>query len=122
MPLKALEPLLIVEDDDDLRRLLAEFFLAEGFTVRTAKHGIEALRFLENCTPAAVVLDLALPYVDGLGVLQAIRDRPQTKATPVIVITGTGLRESSLTAFGVRLLRKPFEPEQLLTALTEVLI
>jgi two-component system chemotaxis response regulator CheY len=121
MPLKALELLLIVEDDADLRRLLAEFFLTEGFNVRTAEHGIEALRFLENRTPAAVVLDLGLPYLDGIGVLQVMRDRPETKGTPVIVITGTGLRESSLAAFGVRLVRKPFEPERLLAALTEVM-
>jgi len=102
--------LLVVEDDPDLRRFLSEALIVEGFTVRSAEHGFEALRFLEHKTPALVVLDLMLPWLDGFGVLARMRQNPATTELPVIVITGTRATEEQLRSFQpIRLLRKPFD-------------
>jgi CheY-like chemotaxis protein len=115
MPLRALELVLLVEDDHDLRQFLGDFLVLEGFNVRTAEHGIEALRFLEQKTPALVVLDLALPWMDGFGVLSVMRQKPQTAEIPVVVITGTQATEAQLRHFApVHLLRKPFTTDDLL--------
>jgi DNA-binding response OmpR family regulator len=117
-----LELLLVVEDDEALRFMLADFLVLEGFNVRTAEHGIEALRFLEQHSPGLVILDLVLPWVDGFGVLSTMRLRPSVVQTPVIVITGTNTTEQQLSPYKpVRLLRKPFEPQQLLQLIFETL-
>jgi len=122
MPLAPFELVIIVEDDAPLRDLLAKFLIFEGFNVRAAEHGIEALRWMEQARPAAVVLDLGLPWMDGLGVLSAMRVDPKNAKVPVIVITGSEISEGALASFGpVRLLRKPFEPEALLAVLLEML-
>lgn len=120
--MKVLELVLIVEDDAELRQLLAEFLVSEGFNVRSAEHGIEALRFLDHRTPAIVVLDLALPWMDGIAVLSTMRSQLRTARIPVVVITGTDVTEQALRGLGpVRLLRKPFEPPELLAVIGETL-
>jgi DNA-binding response OmpR family regulator len=114
--------ILIVEDDEALRDMLAKFLIFEGFNVRAAEHGIEALRWMEQTPPAAVVLDLVLPWMGGLGVLSAMREHRHNVKVPVIVTTGTSISEEELRQYGpVRLLRKPFAPEVLLALLREVL-
>jgi CheY-like chemotaxis protein len=80
---------LVVEDDHQLRLLLERLFLAEGFDVRGASEGAEALRLVQEQRPDVIVLDLILPWVNGIEVLAAVRQQPHLISIPVLVTTGT---------------------------------
>src|SRR5262245_61281381 len=81
--------ILVVEDDDALRQMIAQTLIFDGFRVLSAGHGAEALRIMNTTTPALVVLDLVLPWVNGLEVLATMRGTPRLRAVPVLVVTGT---------------------------------
>lgn len=80
---------LLVEDDDDARESVAEVLSDEGFDVLTARDGVEALEHFERRpAPAALVLDLALPKMDGREVLRRLRLRDSLADLPVCVLSG----------------------------------
>lgn len=80
--------LLLVDDEKDFVDTLAERLQLRGFQVLTAIDGESALRIIENDPPQLVVLDIMMPGLSGLDVLQQIKNRaPQT---PVILLTGLG--------------------------------
>src|SRR3982751_3828063 len=78
---------LIVEDDDDLRGLFKMAMALEGFAVQEARDGLEALRRLDVEVPAAIVLDLILPNVNGAEFLEELRSQVHTRDIPVVVVT-----------------------------------
>jgi CheY-like chemotaxis protein len=80
---------LVVEDDDALRRMLEQRFSSEGCVVRSASEGQEALRLLDADTPDLIVLDLMLPWINGIEVLGRVRQQPRLVNVPVLVTTGT---------------------------------
>ena len=79
---------LLVEDDSWLRYIMAELLADDGYQVREAATGTQALALVEAETPDAVVLDLNLPELSGLDVLHELRARQQTLNLPVIVMSG----------------------------------
>jgi CheY-like chemotaxis protein len=80
---------LLVEDDDDARESVAEVLSDEGFDVLTARDGVEALEHFDQLpTPAALVLDLALPRMDGREVLRRLRLRESLADLPICVLSG----------------------------------
>jgi CheY-like chemotaxis protein len=116
------ETILVVEDDEALRRLIEQVLVFDGFKVLSASHGAEALRILNTVTPALVVLDLVLPWVNGLEVLATMRATPRLSAIPVVVVTGTPIMERDLGDTGpLRLLRKPVNVEALTPTIQELL-
>jgi CheY-like chemotaxis protein len=114
--------LLIVEDNETIRDLWVRVFTARGFDVRVATDGVAALQLIEGETPDLVVLDLMLPWVNGIQILAAARQRPQLARIPIIITTGTATSAFDLRDFGpLRLLRKPFSVAVLVSAVTELL-
>jgi two-component system phosphate regulon response regulator PhoB len=83
-------PILVVDDEDDLRSLLELNLAREGFDVVTAASGSEALTMVESHRPQLVVLDLMLPDVPGTEVCRQIRANPALAATPIIMLTARG--------------------------------
>jgi len=84
---------LIVDDDAALRDVLSSYLSQEGWRVATAEDGEHALALLEQEHPAAMVLDLMMPRVDGFEVLRAVRAQPATRDLPIIVVTAKDLTE-----------------------------
>jgi two-component system, OmpR family, response regulator len=80
---------LVVEDDDDGRRLLIEVLQFAGATVVACPNAYAALEELDGLQPHVVICDLALPRLDGLGFLQALRAHPDPKIRqiPMIAVT-----------------------------------
>lgn len=114
--------LLLVEDNDELSKLLVKSFRSAGFHADAATTAASALAALENTCYSAVILDLGLPDDDGLGVLRALRSMQDT--TPVIVLTardGVRDRVAGLTAGADDYLVKPFAIEELVARLEAVL-
>jgi DNA-binding response OmpR family regulator len=116
--------LLLVEDDELMRRFAAEVLHCAGFEVDTAAHGGEALSRLHESTSLyhLVVLDLVLPWVNGLQVLAAMRNNERTRDIPVVIITGTVMTKHDFAGERqLTVLRKPFEPERLVSSVNLML-
>ncbi|HWG46279.1 MAG TPA: response regulator [Gemmataceae bacterium] len=84
---------LVVDDESADRKLLADLLTAEGGEVWTASNGQEALERLQQERPDLVVLDLMMPQVDGFGVVEAIRKRPDWQDIPILIVTSKDLTE-----------------------------
>jgi len=113
---------LVVEDDPSVRGLLQTLLSAEGYDVVTASDGLAGLVKVSSSPPALVLLDLMMPDLGGVRVLEEMRDDPELVDIPVIVVTGKidavpGMREL-LGDDNVFL--KPFAVGELLTRVGEV--
>ncbi|HEY3323029.1 MAG TPA: PAS domain S-box protein [Planctomycetota bacterium] len=82
---------LVVDDDEDARRLLLAHLSEEGFDTRTAVNGREALQVLESAPVDLVILDLLMPVMDGESFLAAIRRDPRFAQMPVVIVTNKDL-------------------------------
>ena len=101
--------MLIADDDPAVRRLVVETLRGDGVELREAANGADTLRQIEARRPAALVLDLAMPELDGFDVLERLQDDPETRTLPVVVLTGTRPtveERSYLQTRGVALLEK----------------
>ena len=102
-------PVLVVEDDPAIRQLLCDAFETEGFDVATALDGEEAIRSARERRPAAVILDIGLPRVDGAGVADAIREA-HGDSVPVFVVTASNrIQEASARIRALAYITKPFD-------------
>jgi CheY-like chemotaxis protein len=109
---------LVVDDDDDVREALAELLLEDGFAVRTASDGREALGVLAEHGPVDVVLlDLTMPVMDGRAFLAARAQSPDIAAIPVVVLSAVADRVQ-LEGVAVSL-RKPVSADVVLSTLRE---
>jgi DNA-binding response OmpR family regulator len=108
--------ILVVEDDADLRQMFRTALLFEGFEVQEAANGYEALRLLEHDAAQLVVLDLRMPLVDGLTVLEDMKDK---RRVPVVVVTAS---DEGVSGFDIEcVLKKPVHPDKLVATVKRCL-
>lgn len=117
-------PVLVVDDEPEIRAFMRLALEDEGYAVRTASDGASALAVLEALReerPCAILLDLRMPGMDGLTFVQAYRERAAARAgraAPIIVLTASRTPLEEVAALGVEgVLRKPFEVVELLETL-----
>jgi two-component system, OmpR family, response regulator MprA len=116
------EAILVVDDDAPIRRMLERTLVAEGYRVVTAADGGAALATIEQSVPDLVVLDVAMPGLDGLAVCR--RARARGLATPILLLTARDSlsdRVGGLDAGADDYLVKPFETEELLARVRALL-
>jgi len=82
--------ILIVDDEQDIVRLLSFALQAEGYQVVTALSGQEALKRVEQERPDIVVLDVMMPGMDGIEVCAELRSKPETAGLPIIMLSALG--------------------------------
>jgi DNA-binding response OmpR family regulator len=112
---------LVVDDDERLTALLAEYLARYGFRVRACHHPEPALRLLKSDPPDVLVLDVMLPEMDGFALCRKVRE---TSALPIVMLTARG--DVTDRIVGLELgaddyLPKPFEPRELVARLQAVL-
>jgi type II secretory ATPase GspE/PulE/Tfp pilus assembly ATPase PilB-like protein/CheY-like chemotaxis protein len=115
---------LLVDDEDQLRRVMRDLLERDGYTVTEARDGIEALDQVDRTAPDIIVLDLNLPGLDGYGVLSHLRSRRSTENIPVVVLTARGDEENEVRVFEFGaddFLSKPFRARALSARLDAVL-
>ncbi len=115
---------LVVDDEDHLRRLLCDLLQREGYVTVEARDGAEALMRVDRHAPDVVLLDLNLPGLDGYGVLDNLRSRPDTRTLPVVVLTAKGDEDNEvrvLQAGADDFLTKPFRARALYARLDKIL-
>jgi CheY-like chemotaxis protein len=115
---------LLVEDEDQLRRVMKDLLEREGYTVAEARDGVQALDQVDRLAPDVIILDLNLPGLDGYSVLSQLRSRPATRAIPVVVLTAKGDEDNEVRVFELGaddFITKPFRARALSARLEAVL-
>jgi type II secretory ATPase GspE/PulE/Tfp pilus assembly ATPase PilB-like protein/ActR/RegA family two-component response regulator len=115
---------LLVEDEEPLRRVMKDLLEREGYIVSEARDGIQALDQVDRYAPDIIVLDLNLPGLDGYSVLQQLRSRAATRAIPVMVLTAKGDEDNEVRVFELGaddFITKPFRARALSARLEAVL-
>jgi CheY-like chemotaxis protein len=115
---------LIVDDFDDNRALYAEYASICGFRVLEASDGQEAIDKAVRAQPHVIVLDLCLPKISGLEVIQRLKRDPRTSRIPILVVTGhatDGHTQDAWDAGCDALLTKPCLPDKLVDSIRDLL-
>jgi chemosensory pili system protein ChpA (sensor histidine kinase/response regulator) len=115
---------LVVDDSLSARRSLAQFIADAGFTVRTAKDGLEAIEIIDSERPDLLLVDMEMPRMNGLELTSHVRANAATRHLPVIMITSRSTdkhrREAKVAGVTVYL-TKPFAEDELLEHIGQVL-
>jgi DNA-binding response OmpR family regulator len=109
------QTVLVVDDDASIRAMLGYVLHDEGYTVREAADGAEAIAELTDAAPDCMILDLMMPHVDGLQVLRERRDRGFAPDTRVLVLTAKTDTKDAVWCWDLgadEYLNKPVDPEQ----------
>jgi len=107
---------LLIEDDEDLRQCLREL-LSEHYLVFTANDGVEGVAVAKQHHPTVILLDLMMPRSDGFETLKFLREDPETRATPVLILTALSDLNVRLRTFNLGaddFMSKPMNTEELL--------
>ncbi|MFL5460864.1 MAG: ATPase, T2SS/T4P/T4SS family [Gemmatimonadales bacterium] len=115
---------LLVEDEEQLRRVMKDLLQREGYRVAEARDGIQALDEVDRFAPDVIILDLNLPGLDGYGVLAQLRSRPATRDIPVMVLTAKGDEDNEVRVFELGaddFVTKPFRARALTARLEAML-
>ena len=107
-------PVLIVEDDEDLREMMAQLLVLEGYNAATVANGREALDYLQRARrPSVILLDLMMPVMDGWEFHRRLEADPALAPVPVIVLSALDqVRAANIDA--AAFLKKPLDFDRLL--------
>ncbi len=109
--------LLLVEDEPDIREPLRELLQDEGFEVRTANNGQDALDTLaRDPLPGIIIADLLMPVMNGIELLEKLRADPRLAAIPIVFLSASS---TVAPPAGVRMVRKPVALDRLLAIIRE---
>lgn len=118
MPFK----ILVVDDNSDHRELIVIMLEAEGYEVLTARDGSEGLEQVRANPPSLIICDVMMPGIDGIQMVKLLRQMPEHKATPVLMITAHGdARENAVLAGANQTLGKPFDLDELIAKVRGIL-
>ncbi len=116
--------ILLVEDEETLRRVMKDLLEQEGYLICEARDGAEALEQVDRHNPDIVLLDLNLPNIDGYTVLTQLRSRPETADLPILVLSARGDEDNEVRVLrlgATDFLTKPFRPRALAARLEATL-
>ncbi|HEX9050798.1 MAG TPA: response regulator [Anaeromyxobacter sp.] len=104
---------LVIEDDRDQRDTLCAVLESAGWTVEVAEDGIAGLGRVPAARPDVILLDLRMPHLDGVGLLEMLRSTEIGRTIPVVLVTGADVGAEA-RALADAVLTKPFDPGELL--------
>jgi two-component system cell cycle response regulator DivK len=116
--------ILVVEDQEDNRRILRDLLTASGFDLIEAGTGEEGVAAAAREKPDLILMDIQLPGLDGYEATRQIRANPDLKQTPIIAVTSYALSGDDKKAYAAGCdgyVTKPFSPRQLLAKIKEYL-
>ena len=119
MPENARPLILIVDDEPAVRELMKLHLAGEGYEVRLADDAIVAARALRESPPALMLVDIAMPYMDGLEFVASLSS--ELTEVPIVFMTGDAALLSAARALGAPCLKKPFGIAELLERVREQL-
>lgn len=117
--------ILIVEDDPLMSRMYQKIFTFEGYEVEMAGNGEEGLEKVRNSKPTLILLDVMMPKMNGLQVLEKLKADPETKGIPVIMLTNLAGQQDAETALAKGaikyIVKSEYEPKQVASMVKEIL-
>jgi len=116
--------ILVIEDQEDNRRIMHDLFTSKGYEVIEAVNGIDGVAVAETYHPDLILLDIQLPGIDGYEVTRRIKTNPEIQRIPIIVVTSYALSGDDVKAFEAgcdAYVAKPFSPRELLAKVREYL-
>ncbi|MCI0526173.1 MAG: response regulator, partial [Nitrospira sp.] len=113
-PAEHKKTILVVDDDANIRGLLRRELEAEGYQVREAKDGMDALRQIKNERPDLTILDVKMPGISGFDVVAVLKSDPQTMRIPIIIVSVLEDRERGYRLGVDRYFTKPIDTGKLL--------
>ncbi len=111
-----MNPILIVEDEPDISRLVEYHLKQSGFPVISAPDGATALEQVKRKRPSLIILDLMLPDMDGKEICRGLKSNPQTRTIPILILTARGEEMDRVVGFEIGAddyVTKPFSPREL---------
>lgn len=121
---ESLSRVLIVDDNADLRRYVADILEKSGYQVLTARHGLDGLQSTQEYHPDLILTDLMMPHMSGLEMIQAIRQQDNLKGTPIVLLTAKADEETRIEGAeqgADAYLSKPFNHRELLAEVRNLL-
>jgi len=115
--------LLVVDDSPSVRRVVSNMLKQHGWEVQMARDGVEALEMISYETPAAVVLDIEMPRMDGYELISTVRAQEQYRSLPMIVLTSraAGKHQQRAMSLGASAyVVKPYQDEELLNTINSL--
>lgn len=115
--------LLIVDDEPEIGELLTYNFRKRGFEVVTASNGFTGFKALEKYHPDAIILDIMMPYVNGISMCKQLKNDNRYKDIPVVFLSATNndeLIQDALNAGGTRFISKPVHISLLIDMIVEM--
>lgn len=116
--------LLVVDDDSGLLLAVSETLRAEGYEVKTARRGAEALTRIAESLPDLIISDIRMPGMDGYQLVKNLRSNARTRLVPIVFLTAKDEITDRITGFRTGVdayLTKPFEPDEL-TAIVQAIL
>lgn len=118
-------PVLIIEDDTEIREALSDILVSEGYAVQTANNGQEGLDYLksQNEKPGIIILDLMMPIMDGWHFRDHQLQDPELAKIPVVVVTADGnASQKAKTMNATAGLKKPIDLDEFLETILKSII
>lgn len=115
--------ILAVDDSVTMRQTIATALEKEGYVIALASDGVEALKKLDGGRFHVIITDINMPNMDGIRLIQEIRNLPAHRFTPIIVLTTESQpekKEAGKNAGATGWIVKPFKPEQLIAVVRKV--
>lgn len=112
--------ILVIEDDAGIREMLEEALTEEGYTVEAASDGLAALQRLEALSPSLIMLDVVMPYVDGVTFIRNFHDL-QTDVPVLIMSASVNAREVAEECGADGYLDKPFDIYEMLSLVSSLI-
>jgi DNA-binding response OmpR family regulator len=116
--------ILVVDDNEDSTRIIETVLQNSGYEVRVARTGKEALEAVSHAPPEAILLDIMMPEMSGIEVLERLRSAPSSARIPVILLTAKSQDEDVISGYQYGAdyyITKPFTPKQLIYGIRLVL-
>ena len=116
--------ILVVEDQEDNRRIMHDLLTSKGYDVIEAVNGFDGVNAAATYRPGLILLDIQLPGIDGYEVTRRIKANPHINKIPIIVVTSYALSGDDVKAFEAgcdAYVAKPFSPRKLLAKIREYL-
>ncbi len=119
----AVREILVIDDEQDMLKVMTFVLSSKGFKVHTALDGAEAIEKLKDLQPQLIFLDLEMPHLGGLDVCENIKEQPRLREIPIVILTAHAMtpeEQSRLDKMQIRsCLQKPFAIEQILAVLRQ---
>ena len=116
--------IFLVDDELHVAQILGRRLEREGYTIQTARDGVEAFDRIVASGPDLIVSDLQMPRLDGLGLAEKLKGDPATASIPIVMLTSRGHRADQDTVEKtniVRLVAKPFSSHEMVKIVADVL-